>query len=150
MENIAVIAHDAKKAELVDFLREHLDWIRGVHLLATGRTAECLEEAGLVCKHLSPGMSGGYIQITDMIARGEVDIVIFLRDHNVVQQHHEDIRKLLETCNANNIPLATNRASAELLIIGLIRKQATERLRQKDSRAGLPASGISGDSVREA
>jgi methylglyoxal synthase len=66
-----------------------------------------------------------------MIENGEVDIVIFLRDHKVVQQHHEDIRKLLECCNVNNIPLATNYASAELIILGLIRKEATERMQKK-------------------
>jgi methylglyoxal synthase len=49
----------------------------------------------------------------------------------VVQQHHEDIRKLLEICNTNNIPLATNYASAELLILGLIKKEASERMQKK-------------------
>lgn len=147
MENIVVIAHDAKKPELAHFLRERLEWIRGVNLIATGRTAEYLEQAGLTCRHLSPGKSGGYVQITEMIARGEVDIVIFLRDHNVVQRHHEDIRKLLETCNANNIPLATNYASAELLIIGLIRKQAIERQRQKESAERRGQSSYLGESM---
>jgi methylglyoxal synthase len=62
-----------------------------------------------------------------MVEKNEVDIVIFLRDHKLVQQHHEDIRKLLEACNVNNIPLATNYASAELIILGLIKKEAIER-----------------------
>jgi methylglyoxal synthase len=130
MKNIAVIAHDAKKPELVRFLQEHQDWLPGVNLLATGRTAEFIESQGLKCRHLSPGVSGGYIQITEMIAKGEIDIVIFLRDHKVVQQHHEDIRQLLEACNVHNIPLATNYASAELLILGLIRKEAIERMQR--------------------
>lgn len=127
MDNIAVIAHDAKKPELAKFLHDHEDWLPGVNLLATGRTAEFLEEQGIKCKHLSPGQSGGYIEITDMIEKGEIDIVIFLRDHRVVQPHHEDIRKLLENCNVHNIPLATNQGSAELIILGLIRKEAIER-----------------------
>ncbi len=131
MKNIVVIAHDAKKSDLVEFLKDRLDWIQGVNLLATGRTAEFVEEQGLAVKHLSPGTSGGYIQITEMIGRGEVDIVIFLRDPKLVQPHHEDIRKLLETCNVHNIPLATNYASAELLILGLIKKEASERLKNK-------------------
>ncbi|PIE84648.1 MAG: methylglyoxal synthase [Bacteroidia bacterium] len=132
MKNIVVIAHDAKKPELVQFLNERLEWIRGVHLIATGRTAEFLEEHDLPCRHLNPGVSGGYLQITDMIGKHEVDIVIFLRDHKVVQPHHEDIRRLLETCNRENIPLATNYAAAELLILGLIRKEAIERQRSKE------------------
>lgn len=127
MDNIAVIAHDAKKPELAKFLHEHEDWLPGVNLLATGRTAEFLEEQGIKCKHLSPGISGGYVEITNMITKGEIDIVIFLRDHKVIQPHHEDIRKLLENCNVYNIPLATNQGSAELLILGLIRKEALER-----------------------
>ena len=131
MKNRVVIAHDAKKQELARFLLERTEWLRGVNLLATGRTAEYIKGEGIECRHLSPGRDGGYREITDMIARGEVDIVIFLRDHRVVQPHHEDIRKLLETCNVHNIPLATNYASAELLILGLIRKEATERVRQK-------------------
>jgi methylglyoxal synthase len=80
---------------------------------------------------MSPGQSGGYTQITDMIEKSEVDIVIFLRDSKLVQKHHEDIRKLLETCNINNIPLATNYATAELVIIGLIKKEAIERQQQR-------------------
>ena len=131
MTNIVVIAHDAKKPQLAKFLSERLEWLRGVNLIATGRTAEFIESQGIKCSHLSPGQSGGYIQINDMIVRNEVDIVIFLRYHKVVQQHHEDIRKLLEICNTNNIPLATNYASAELLILGLIKKEASERMQKK-------------------
>ncbi len=130
MQNIALIAHDAKKPELARFLKEHEDWLPGVNLLATGRTAEFLEEQGIKCRHLSPGQSGGYNEITGMIERGEVDIVIFLRDHKVVQPHHEDIRRLLEACNVKNIPLATNKATAELVILGLIRKEAIERMKR--------------------
>lgn len=129
MTNIVVIAHDAKKPELVKFLKERQDWLRGVNLLATGRTAEFIESQGISCKHLSPGQSGGYIQITEMIVKREIDIVIFLRDHVVVQQHHDDIRNLLETCNTQNIPLATNYATAELVILGLIKKEASQRLK---------------------
>lgn len=130
MKNIALIAHDAKKPELVRFLKDHKDWLPGVNLLATGRTAEFIEEQGVKCRHLSPGKSGGYVEITRMISNGEIDIVIFLRDHKVLQPHHEDIRHLLEACNVNNIPLATNRATAELVILGLIRKEAVERMKK--------------------
>ncbi|MDD2549449.1 MAG: methylglyoxal synthase [Bacteroidales bacterium] len=131
MTNIVVIAHDAKKSELAKFLQERLEWLRGVNLIATGRTAEFIESQDIACKHMSPGQYGGYKQITDMIKKKEVDIVIFLRDHKVVQQHHEDIRHLLETCNVHNIPLATNYASAELLILGLLKKEASDRMRNK-------------------
>ena len=132
MENIVVIAHDAKKSEMVRFLQDRKEWLRGVNLIATGRTAEYIEEQGIEVRHLSPGKSGGYNEITEMVKKSEVDIVIFLRDPKINQPHHEDIRKLLEECNINNIPLATNYASAELLILGLIKKQAAERLKSKE------------------
>jgi methylglyoxal synthase len=132
MTNIVVIAHDAKKPELAKFISERLEWLRGVNIIATGRTAEFIESQGVPCKHMSPGQSGGYIQITQMIENSEVDIVVFLRDHKLVQKHHEDIRKLLEACNIFNIPLATNYASAELIILGLIKKEATERMQRKE------------------
>ena len=67
-----------------------------------------------------------------MIGEGNVDIVIFLRDHKVIQKHHDDIRNLLEACNVNNIPLATNYASAELIILGLLKKEAIERSQRKE------------------
>jgi len=131
MDNIVIIAHDDKKPEIVRFLKERKDWLPGVNLIATGRTAEYVEKEGIKVQHLSPGTTGGYQQITKMIGKGEIDMVIFFRDHKVSQPHHEDIRILLETCNMNNIPLATNYASAELLILGYIKKEAAERLKNK-------------------
>lgn len=132
MNNIVVIAHDAKKPELAEFIQHRIDWFKGISLVATGRTAEFIESQGIPCKHMSPGQSGGYIQITEMIDKGNVDIVIFLHDHKVVQKPHEDIRKLLEVCNLKNIPLATNYASAELLILGWLKKQSIERSKRQE------------------
>ena len=127
MKNIVIIAHDAKKPEMVKFLNEHKDWIFGVNLIATGRTAEFVESNEIRVEHLSPGKSGGYIEITERIKKKEIDIVIFLRDPFIKVGHHEDIQNLLEACNANNIPLATNYASAQLIILGLIKKEDYER-----------------------
>ena len=131
MKNIVIIAHDPKKVEMVKFLQDHAEWIRGANLLATGRTAEFVEKEGIEVTHLSLGKSGGYIEIRDMIEKGEIDIVFFFREHIENQPHHDDIKRLLEACNLNNVPLATNFASAELLILGFITKEATERKRQK-------------------
>ncbi len=131
--NIVVMAHDKKKPTLVEFIREREDWFWGRTLIATGRSAEAIEAAELKTpvKHLSPGKSGGYNQITRMVKSGEVDMVIFLRDHEVTEKHHEDIRELLEACNVANIPLSTNIASAELVIIGLIQKESADRRSKK-------------------
>ncbi|NOQ27589.1 MAG: methylglyoxal synthase [Bacteroidales bacterium] len=132
MKNIVVIAHDVKKSEMVQFLNERKDWIYGVKLIATGRTAEFVESHGIKVEHLSPGESGGYVEITDRIKRKEIDIVIFLRDPLLKQGHHEDIQFLLEACNVNNIPLATNYASAELIILGQIKKEDYERRKSRE------------------
>lgn len=127
MKNIVIIAHDVKKPEMVQFLNDRKEWIYGVNLIATGRTAEYVESQGIKVEHLSPGISGGYVEITDRIKRKEVDIVIFLRDPLIKLGHHEDIQSLLEACNLYNIPLATNYASAELMILGHIKKEDYER-----------------------
>jgi methylglyoxal synthase len=131
MKNIVVIAHDVKKSEMVQFLNERRDWIYGVKLIATGRTAEFVESQGIEVEHLSPGKSGGYTEITERIKNKEIDIVIFLRDPLIKQGHHEDIQLLLEACNTFNIPLATNYASAELMILGQIKKEDYERRQLK-------------------
>lgn len=132
MKNIVIIAHDVKKPEMVRFINERKEWIVGVNLIATGRTAEYVESQGVKVHHLSPGKSGGYGEITEMIKRKEVDIVIFLRDPLIKQGHHEDIQKLLEACNLYNIPLATNYATAELVILGHIKKEDYLRRKSMD------------------
>jgi methylglyoxal synthase len=130
MKSIVIIAHDAKKPELVEFLKEHQEWVRGVDFVATGRTAEFVEGQGIKVRHLSQGSYGGYRQITDMIENNEVDLVFFFRDPYLDESHHEDIKALLKACNVFNIPYATNFAAAELLILGLIKKAASERLKR--------------------
>lgn len=130
MKDIVIIAHDAKKPTLVDFLNDRKDWIADVNLVATGRTAEYVESNNLEVKHMSPGQYGGYHEITDMIKNNRIDIVIFFRDANVKQPHHEDIQALLDECDKKDIPLATNKSSAELLILGLLKKEDYERLKE--------------------
>ncbi len=122
--NIAVIAHDKKKADLRAFLKEIQEWLWQRNIIATGRTAEFIEEENLKInvKHLSKGRSGGYVQITEMLKNEEIGIVFFFRDHEV-NNNHEDIEQLLKTCNLMNIPLATNKASAELLMLGAFHKE---------------------------
>ena len=132
MKNIVIIAHDVKKSEMVKFLNEHKEWIYGVKLIATGRTAEHVEANGIAVEHLSPGKTGGYAEITARIKKKEIDIVIFLRDPFLKVGHHEDIQDLLEACNHNNIPLATNYASAQLIILGQIKKEDYERRKSMD------------------
>jgi len=127
--NIVIIAHDRKKPVLVQFLKEREKWLTGRTLVATGRTAEFMEESNfnLNIKHLSPGRSGGYNQITDMIKKHEVKLVFFFHDPEVDYAYHPDIRALMDICIEQNIPLALNAKSAELQIIGLIRMELAEK-----------------------
>lgn len=128
MKSIVVMAHNTKKPELATFLKEREQFLWGRNLVATGRSAEFLEKENftLPIKHLSQGKYGGYNQITAMVKNKEVDMLIFFQDVEV-KEHHDDIRNLLDACNTNNIPVAINPASAELMIIGIIHKQYSER-----------------------
>ncbi len=127
--NIVIIAHDRKKPVLKQFLKERENWLTGRTLVATGRTAEVLEDSEfkLNIKHLSPGRSGGYNQITEMIKHGELKLVFFFHDPEVDYAYHPDIRALMDACIEKDVPLALNARSAELLIIGLIRMELASK-----------------------
>jgi methylglyoxal synthase len=131
MRKIVVIAHDSQKDILVEFVKNHEQWIEDVEFLATGRTAEHMESKELEVTHLSPGASGGYNEITNMVLGGTIELVLFFMDHLAVSTHHVDIKNLLNACNEKNIPMATNYASAELILVGYIKKTAAERTRNK-------------------
>jgi methylglyoxal synthase len=127
----AVIAHDRMKPNLVSFLKERESWLWGRKLLATGLTAEVVEQGGLGAnvEHLSPGKSGGYAELTHKVIGGEIAMVIFFRDAEIVQEYEEEVVEFLKACNRCNVPLATNPASAELLILGMIKLEMGEKSR---------------------
>ncbi|MFD0993055.1 methylglyoxal synthase [Tenacibaculum geojense] len=115
---IAVIAHDGKKAEMVQFLNEHKEILRqkNITLIATGTTGSQAEKAGFeVCKYLS-GPIGGDAQIASRVAEGLCNMVLFFRDPLAKHPHEPDIFMLMRLCDVHNVPLATNPATAELLI----------------------------------
>ncbi len=120
--NIALIAHDEKKTELVNFALAY-KYILGRHsLFATGTTGKRIEEAtGLSVHRFQSGPLGGDQQIGAKIANNEMDLVIFFRDPLTAQPHEPDIIALLRLCDVYKIPLATNVATAEVLIHGLRR-----------------------------
>ncbi|MDI6601907.1 MAG: methylglyoxal synthase [Thermoanaerobacteraceae bacterium] len=120
--NIALVAHDAQKEQMVNFALAYKDILSNHTLYATGATGELVEKAtGLKVNKFQPGPLGGDQQIGAMIAQDEMDMVIFLRDPLTAQPHEPDITALLRICDVHNIPLATNTASAEVLIKGLSR-----------------------------
>ncbi|MFY9218182.1 MAG: methylglyoxal synthase [Tepidanaerobacteraceae bacterium] len=120
--NIALIAHDAKKDQMVDFTIAYEDVLKEHTLFATGTTGKRIMDAtGLKVKRLQSGPLGGDQQIGAMVAEETMDLVIFLRDPLTAQPHEPDINALLRVCDVHNVPLATNLATAEVLIKGLMR-----------------------------
>lgn len=128
MAYIALIAHDAKKPVLVNFLAEREQWLWGREFVATGLTADFLETGlKLNVRHVAPGREGGYRELTRMAQAGELAMVIFFRDPEITQDYEADVVEFVKSCIRENIPLASNPASAELLIVGMIRMEGARR-----------------------
>ncbi|MGY6560921.1 MAG: methylglyoxal synthase [Luteibaculaceae bacterium] len=117
---IALIAHDGKKAEMVQFLTSNLDFLNrnNVNLIATGTTGKHATAAGLKVKCLLSGPLGGDAQIGKEVAEKKVDMVFFFRDPLDKHPHEPDILMLMRLCDVHNVPLATNPATAKLLLAG--------------------------------
>lgn len=114
---LAVIAHDGKKADLVAFATFNRDRLGGYDLVATGATGDLLEnKVGLSVERVSSGPNGGDVQIASRVVQGEIDAVLFIVDPLDEHPHDPDIQTLLRICNVRNIPLATNIATADVLI----------------------------------
>ena len=114
---IALIAHDEKKDEMVNFSIAYEPIFSKHTLYATGTTGKrIMEETNLSIERLMSGPLGGDQQIGAMIATGEMDLIIFFRDPLTAQPHEPDVSALLRLCDVYGIPLATNIATAELLI----------------------------------
>ena len=120
MKAIALIAHDRCKQDMVAFARVHAHTLRCRALIATRTTGTLLErEVGLEIECYLSGPEGGDLQIGAQIAEGNVGAVIFLRDVLTAQPHEPDISALLRVCDVHNVPVATNLATAELVIQAL-------------------------------
>ena len=118
---IAIIAHDGKKAEMVQFLNEQENFLHKneIQLLATGTTGGKVEKAGFKVTKLLSGPIWGDAQIASKVANNECDMVIFFRDPLEKHPHEPDISMLMRLCDVHDIPLATNPSSATLLFKGL-------------------------------
>lgn len=120
--NIALIAHDEKKKDMVQFTTAYSNILEKHTLFATGTTGKRISEAtGLPVHQFRSGPLGGDQQIGAKIAENEMDIIIFFRDPLTAQPHEPDISALLRLCDVHQIPLATNLAGSEILIRALER-----------------------------
>jgi methylglyoxal synthase len=114
---VALVAHDGKKAEMVAFATSNRDKLREFRLIGTGTTGGLLvEKVGLDVERMLSGPHGGDAQIAARVVEGEVDAVIFLIDPLDKHPHDPDIQTLLRVCNVHNVPIATNLATADLII----------------------------------
>ncbi|WP_010631166.1 methylglyoxal synthase [Sporolactobacillus vineae] len=120
--NIALIAHDKKKPEMVRLAIAYRSVLAQHKLYATGTTGlKVMEATGLKVNRFKSGPLGGDQQIGALIASDQMDLVIFLRDPLTAQPHEPDVNALLRLSDVYRIPLATNLASAEVMIHALKR-----------------------------
>ncbi|HSP22169.1 MAG TPA: methylglyoxal synthase [Planococcus sp. (in: firmicutes)] len=117
---IALIAHDRKKDDLIQFVTAYQPILSQHTLYATGTTGRrIMEETDLEVIRFRSGPLGGDQQIGAMIAQDEMDMIIFFRDPLTAQPHEPDVSALMRLCDVYNVPLATNMGTAEVLLKGL-------------------------------
>jgi len=117
---LALIAHDHKKVDLIAWATFNRDLLARFELAATGHTAKLVrDKVGLDVESLLSGPEGGDAQIAARVATGVVDGVFFFVDPLSAQPHDPDIRALLRVCNVHDVPVATNLATANLVITAL-------------------------------
>lgn len=120
--NIALIAHDSKKELMVQFCIAYCGILSRHRLFSTGTTGKLIAEAtGLDIKRYLSGSQGGDQQIASMIACNEIDMLLFFRDPLTTKNHESNEMNLLRLCDVHSIPVATNIATAEVLVHGLER-----------------------------
>src|SRR6476620_2865527 len=115
---IAIIAHDRMKSEMVQFLNRNKAVLSDAKfdLIATGTTGGRAEEAGFKVRKMLSGPMGGDAQIAARVAEGKTNMVLFFKDPNSSHAHEVDINMLIRVCDVHNVPLATNEATAQLLL----------------------------------
>lgn len=140
--NIALIAHDRKKDEMVNFAIAYEHVFAKHQLYSTGTTGtRIMEQTELSIQRFMSGPLGGDQQIGAMVATNEMDLIVFLRDPLMAQPHEPDIIALLRLCDVQGIPVATNVATAEILIKAMDRgdfawREVVHKYKREDSGNG--------------
>ncbi len=116
-KRIALIAHDNKKADIVEWAMHNKAVLERYSLCGTGHTAKLVENAtGLPVKAFKPGPMGGDQQVGAAIAEGKIDAVVFFWDPLSAQPHDPDVKALLRIAVVYDIPIATNKSTADCII----------------------------------
>ena len=128
-KNIALIAHDNKKQDLLEWARYNKDLLKKHNLFATGTTGLLIsKETGLDVTRFKSGPLGGDQQVGAKIADGQIDFMIFLWDPMEPHPHDVDVKALLRLSVVWNIPVACNRATADFMISSPLMNEEYERL----------------------
>ena len=118
--NIALIAHDKKKKDIIEFSKKYINVLKKHTLYATGTTGTKIEKAtNLTITKFNSGPLGGDQQIGAKVSEGNMDLIIFFRDPLTPQPHEPDVSALLRLCDVYSIPIATNLASATIIFDSL-------------------------------
>ena len=117
---LAVSRHDGKKSYMFSFRNRHYEFTHSanIEIIATGTTGKHAQAAGLKVERLLSGPLGGDAQIAAQVAEHKVQMVLFFRDPLGKHPHEPDVQMLMRVCDVHNVPLATNPASAELMLKG--------------------------------
>lgn len=144
-KKIGLVAHDHKKADLIEWARFNVGLLAGHDLVATGTTGTVLEEElGVDVLKLRSGPLGGDQQLGALIADGEVDFLVFFWDPLQPQPHDTDVKALLRLAVVWNIPVACNRATADFMISSPLMTSGYER-QLPDYRAYVDRMAVSAD-----
>ncbi len=118
--NIALIAHDQKKEEMIAFAKEFEAELSQHQLYTTGTTGlRIMENTSLKVHCFLSGPYGGDQQIGAYVAEGKIDLVLFFRDPLTAQPHEPDVSALMRLCDVHQVPLASNVTAAKLMMKGL-------------------------------
>ncbi len=129
-KNIALIAHDNKKRELIEWCEQHKDVLSQHFLVGTGTTARMIaDKTNLPVRGFNSGPLGGDQQIGARIVEGKIDMMIFFSDPLTAQPHDPDVKALLRIAQVYDIPIANNKATADFMITSsLMNEEYTHHL----------------------